>query len=124
MVTPTPEDEAAYAKRLDQALTHAGIPAGRGRVAAVARKFNVTHETARLWLRGRMPTLSRFCVIAKRLEVSFDWLATGRGHMLTQMVAEPFAEYVVVLDREFDRCVKGLSSRKKKALMDLLDPRI
>jgi len=124
VVVPASKDEEEYAIRLDQALTYAGIPPGRSRVSEIARKFNVTPEAARLWTRGRMPTLARFCVIAMRLGVSFEWLATGRGHMISHMVAEAPAEYVVVLEREFERCVKSLSSRKKRAVMDLLDARL
>jgi transcriptional regulator with XRE-family HTH domain len=124
VVVPSPEDVKGYAARLDQALSHAGIPRGRSRVPEMARRFNVTPETARQWTLGRMPTLPRFCAIATHLGVSFDWLATGRGHMISHIVAEAPAEYLVVADREFERCTKTMSSRKKRAMMDLLDPRI
>lgn len=69
----------AFANRLQLICDEAGVPEGRYRIAAVAKRFDVSRETARLWFAGRVyPELSRLIEMAKEYHCSLDWLVTGR----------------------------------------------
>lgn len=74
-------EKIAFAHRLNEALSEAGVPAKfEGRQVVVAQMFGVTQKGARKWLEGEgMPTLEKSIEIAKRLGVAIEWLLTGRG---------------------------------------------
>jgi transcriptional regulator with XRE-family HTH domain len=116
------KDEAEFAARLDQALTRAGIPRGRGRTTKLANLFGVTRETARQWTLGRMPGVGTLKSLALRLSVTMDWLVTGRGALDAHLVAEKAAVYdVALVERELIERIRTLSFPRKQALLNLLN---
>lgn len=76
-------ERTAFAQRLNQALNESSeqIPQeGKGRQSVVGQLFGVDQKAARKWLKGEgFPTLEKCTDIAKRLNVSMEWLLTGRG---------------------------------------------
>ena len=85
----TPEDEKAkFSARLNMALDESplGIPAkGEGRQVVVAKMFSVGQKAARKWMEGEgFPEMEKCIIIARKLNVSIEWLLTGRGkrHMI------------------------------------------
>ena len=118
------KEKSTYAARLDQALTAAGIPPGRYRMSTLAAKFAVTPETARQWLKGRIPGVNRLIKLATRLNVSMDWLATGRGNRQIQNSPEAVEDNAKSIERELVGRVLKLSPRHKRALFDLLNPEL
>jgi transcriptional regulator with XRE-family HTH domain len=114
-----------FAQRLHVTLDLAGVEKGRGRTKRLADHFAVTRETARKWLNGQsLPELERMLDIAKRLGVSFEWLATGRGVATPHgKVLEPSAPYRVD-NREQSRLI-GLVNRlpreQRRALLTILE---
>jgi len=76
----TMNKKVIFAERFSEALDVAGVPAGRGRLRAVATMFGVSRESARKWLAGEaLPETTRITEIANRLDVNGEWLLTGRG---------------------------------------------
>lgn len=92
-----------FAQRLNQALNEMQPPApgeGDGRQDFVASLFGVDQTGARKWLRGEgFPAIGRAIQIAKRLNVSFEWLMTGRGEK--RVLDKENAELVRLLDLWF-----------------------
>ena len=67
---------------MDKALKYAGIPPGRGRLACVAKMFEVSREASRKWLSGEsIPDTKRISDIARLTGVRGEWLLTGQGPM-------------------------------------------
>ena len=109
-----------FADRLDQALTLAGIPRGRSRNGKLATLFYVSRETARLWLKGRLPALSKLREVARRLDVSLDWLATGRGHPRPTGAGEKSGSAGDAVEVELFNLIRLMSQKRKRALLALL----
>jgi transcriptional regulator with XRE-family HTH domain len=69
-----------FADRLRHTLDRAQFVSGRKRTGALADRYEVSRESVRKWLTGlALPELPRLIELAKDFEVSFEWLATGRG---------------------------------------------
>ena len=69
-----------FSDRLRIALERAGIPRVRGQTQRVADKMGVPHTAVSKWLSGQqMPDNERIVTLAKWLEVSAEWLMSGRG---------------------------------------------
>lgn len=80
MVASEEQEKVAFAIRLGEALTEAGIPDDRQRRGTVAAMFGVSRETARKWLTGEaIPATKRIPIIARRLNVRGEWLLTGKS---------------------------------------------
>ncbi|HVJ61588.1 MAG TPA: DNA-binding protein [Tahibacter sp.] len=109
-----------FADRLDQALTLAGIPRGRARNGKLATLFYVSRETARLWLKGRLPALPKLREMARRLDVSLDWLATGRGHPRSAGTAEKSGPVGDAIETELFNLIRLMTPKRKRALLALL----
>jgi transcriptional regulator with XRE-family HTH domain len=81
------DEKKAFADRLNSALDLAlqdVPPKGGGRQNFVGLVFGVSQKGARKWLEGEgFPKLEQVLNIAKRLNVSVEWLLTGRGEMRT-----------------------------------------
>lgn len=110
-----------FADRFDHALNLAGVPRGRMRTGKVAAMFYVSRETARLWLKGRVPAFSKLRDIARRLEVSLDWLATNRGPMRPPMgdkTHPPTGSDAV--ETELFAVIRLMTPKRKRALLALL----
>lgn len=97
------DPKSEFARRLNQALDEMQPPApgdGDGRQLFVAALFGVDQTGARKWLRGEgFPAIGRAIQIAKRLNVSFEWLMTGRGEK--RVLDKENAELVRLLDLWF-----------------------
>ncbi|MFC4729207.1 DNA-binding protein [Coralloluteibacterium thermophilus] len=113
---------AEFADRLHQTLDRALFVQGRGRTGALADRYAVSREAARKWLCGlALPELSRIIELALDFDVSFEWLATGRGQIQLG-VGEPSALYRRLTDSE-DRLLvifRTLPEAKQKLLLDFL----
>jgi hypothetical protein len=121
-MTTTPH--AAFARRLNQALDHAGFTKGRGRTTALAGHYNVSRETSRKWLTGlALPELERIIELALQTGVCFEWLITGRGPMVVEDLAvresAPFP-YAGAEQRKLLDLLNQLSPRRRRALIDFL----
>lgn len=124
-MSPSVPASRHFGERLQQALERTAIPSGRRRTTALANHYAIARETARLWLAGKaMPELGRLIEIADDCRVSLNWLATGRGPMLTSLaVGEEPSDYEVLTPEEqlVLRSVRKLSPKRVKSLLILLD---
>ena len=87
-------------------------------VSAFARKVGLSESLIRKYLNGTEPSLSRADLIARRVNVSLEWLATGCGYQYRQaevvdeaalMVANQIAQQLLSADaRELDE-TQGLT---------------
>ncbi|MCD9046311.1 helix-turn-helix domain-containing protein [Luteimonas sp. MHLX1A] len=111
-----------FASRLRHALDRAHFPEGRARTGALADRYAVSRETARKWLTGlALPELSRIIELAIDFDVSFEWLATGRGQF--QLGAgEPPPTSRRLSDKEASllAAFRKLPVDKRKLLVDFL----
>lgn len=122
---------ADFADRLRRACDEAGVPGGRQRVTAVATRFGVARETARLWFAGRaLPELTRLIEIAEELGCSLDWLALGRGVASAagrpgRRVADGAASYDALSAQEkaVVAAMRDLSEKRRAGLVALLSGR-
>jgi hypothetical protein len=99
------------------------MPDGRARVSAVAKRFAVSSETARLWLNGgTLPETSRLFAMADELGCSLDWLALGRVPSSGQ-VREPHATYATLTreERAVVNAMRRINARRRAGLLQLLD---
>lgn len=68
-----------FSARLTDLCDEKKIPP-HGRQTIIAKQFNVSQEAARKWLDGEsFPTFERLDAIAEFFNVSFNWIACGRG---------------------------------------------
>ncbi|MTI13805.1 LexA family protein [Sansalvadorimonas verongulae] len=74
------EEKRDFAKRLNKALDDINFPKkGKGRQIVLAELFGVTQHAARKWLVGdSMPSTKRLPDLAKKLNVSTEWLLSGK----------------------------------------------
>lgn len=123
-MSPRASAPGQFGQRLQQALDRTAIPPGRQRTTALANHYAIARETARLWLAGRaMPEVRRLVEIADDCRVSLEWLATGRGPMVTpSAVGEQAPGYEVLSADEHAllRAVRRLSPHRRQGLMALL----
>lgn len=75
--TESSDSGATFAERLDTLR-------GEASVSAFARKVGLSESLIRKYLKGSEPSLSRADQIARRANVSLEWLATGCGYMYRQ----------------------------------------
>lgn len=68
-----------FAERLNAICDDKKMPY-RGRAELLSKKFGVTREAARKWLKGlAFPTLAKRIEITDWAQVTDSWLITGRG---------------------------------------------
>ncbi len=82
MPNPARTDAAAeaFSQRLQEAMTLAGIPAGRGRGIWLAGKYKVSPPTANAYLNGKhLPLPDKVWAMARDFGVEFAWLLFGLG---------------------------------------------
>ena len=111
-----------FADRLQQTLDRARFVQGRGRTSALADRYAVSRETARKWLTGlTLPELARIIELAKDLNASFEWLATGRGRVHLG-VEETISTYQRLTDNEgrLLDAFRDLPEPKRKLLVEFL----
>jgi phage repressor protein C with HTH and peptisase S24 domain len=82
-----------FAANLNAALDRRGsIPAGYGRVAAVAELFGVSQNTAAIWLKGEgVPELFRLPEIADTLNTTVEQLVVGDHSTGAHVIDERYA---------------------------------
>lgn len=69
-----------FAQRLGEALTRAGIPDDHTRRSTVAKRYGVSQESVRKWIKGEsMPDTARIEGFARDLNCDASWLLTGEG---------------------------------------------
>ena len=71
-------------------------PGERGFARALGDIVGVSYKGAEKWLKGDgMPDMGNAAILAKRLNVQFEWLMTGRGRMNGHeyMAKEPPQKY-------------------------------
>lgn len=71
--------------------------------------MRVSAKTASNWLTGaKLPQLDRMIELAERLQVSFDWLATGRGKpgLLTAEECEHIEELRGLTEKDRENVLK------------------
>lgn len=77
------DEKVEFSRRLNEALDESPLEVprkGDGRQVLVSRIFGVDQKGARKWLESEgFPKMERCITIAKKLEVSVEWLLTGRG---------------------------------------------
>lgn len=76
-------EKLQFSLRLNEVMDESplGIPVkGSGRQMVVAKMFGVGQKAARKWMEGEgFPEMEKCIQIAKKLNVSLEWLLTGRG---------------------------------------------
>jgi SOS-response transcriptional repressor LexA len=72
-----------FADRLNICLDKEGFPPkNRGRIQLLAEMVGLTHRGASKWINGEgSPPAKKFSSLAKKLNVSEQWLRTGEGTM-------------------------------------------
>lgn len=74
---------------------------------------------------GTCPSVDHLLAIAEVLDISFEWLALGRGHMYAHHIAQPTAAYgenaLSYKERRFLNSFRALNERKRKVLLELLE---
>lgn len=75
------DEKQAFAGRMNHVADALGIPPkGQNRQVLLGKMFGVSQESARKWLEGEaIPQTIKCIEIARRANVSFEWLMTGRG---------------------------------------------
>lgn len=112
---------SGFAKRLRQALEGDSVN-------AFAKKCGLSESLVRKYLSGSLPGLDKASLMAQQLNVTVDWLATGRGPMRPDAVIEtPEGERIAVeakasapMDEELmARLVDGIMAEYKAANVGL-----
>ena len=60
---------------------------GTSEPAKIQRLLNIPYQSAKNYLRGRIPQSDKLIVIAMRTSCSIDWLLTGRGKKFADELA-------------------------------------
>lgn len=96
--------------------------------AALANLLGLHRSAISQWemVNGTLPSFDNLARVAVILDVSFEWLAMGRGEMLFEAPAErsPFAWESLAQDTEEERALAALRripQRRRTAVIDLLE---
>jgi transcriptional regulator with XRE-family HTH domain len=97
--------------RLLEAMADRGLPQTQ---VAAAKLGRVTQPAARKWAEGGLPDVDKIIDIAKRLDVSLDWLLTGEGpkHPPRYSSTDPHFEQMLSI-------WTGLDAEARKRLVDI-----
>jgi hypothetical protein len=81
ITTMSSKEKEEFAARMNQVADLLEIPKkGKNRQKSFGNLFSVSQEAARKWLEGEsFPSTEKAIQIAKRANVNFEWLMTGRG---------------------------------------------
>ncbi len=86
---------------------------------ALAIILNVSRSALAQWEAGlTRPNLENLTKMSDTLEVSFEWLATGRGNQYTACNLDELSDYE--LNSEITRLIPRLTVKRKKAILDIL----
>ena len=100
--------EMKFTERLRQAANHAGVGPTQ---AAIADALGLNRQTVNRWFFGSAPTVETLMEIARKWNVSADWLATGDGEMIP-----PSPDGLSVEERELVRSYRSASPQVRKVL--------
>ncbi len=92
-----PSVKTAFATRINLVADILEIPPkGDNRQQLLGKMFGVSQEAARKWLAGEsLPQMEKCIEIAKKSNVSIEWLLTGRG--VAQFDKTPEAQVLVAM---------------------------
>ncbi len=108
---PNDSEIEAFAGRLKEAMATT-----RHTRVSLGRTIHVHHNTVGLWTRAkRWPQIGHLGPLAIALEVSVDWLLTGREPAASPRGAKPSNAHAVQLAREFSDLAPQLSELAKRA---------
>ena len=103
-------EKAEFAERMNLIANKLGIPPkGQNRQLLFGKMFGVSQEAARKWLEGEsIPQVTKCIEIAKKADVSFEWLMTGRGEMILayQPAQNTPEQHILRLMQEMDAATK------------------
>jgi phage repressor protein C with HTH and peptisase S24 domain len=94
-----------FAERLNYILDKQGVPPkNKGRIQILSKMVGLTHRGASKWLNGETkPPQNKYSALAKKLNVTEDWLKTGVGKMLnTEEVQYTTSQLTVPVYNDFD----------------------
>lgn len=77
------------------------------KVAEIARKCNVAHNSVKRYLEGETPSVENALMISREFNVEVNWLLTGEGPMRRGDVAAPASDAMVVIPRLDVRAAAG-----------------
>jgi len=104
------KEKAEFSERMNLIADKLGIPPkGQNRQLLFGKMFKVSQEAARKWLEGEsIPQISKCIEIAKKADVSFEWLMTGRGEMILayQPAQNTPEQHILRLMQEMDAATK------------------
>ena len=92
--------------------------------ADVARATGISNMTLSDWKRGKsIPKSDKMRKIAEYLNVSVDYLMTGKDGAFTKEIAETDAKHLFMNKqiKEYDLKLNNLPKEKQKIIMDLID---
>ena len=90
----------------------------------MARATGISNMTLSDWKRGKsVPKSDKMRKIAEYLNVSVDYLMTGRGGAFTKEIAETDAKLLFMNKKikEYALKLNNLPKEKQKIIMDLID---
>ncbi len=107
-----------FAKRFNEVLDSHGLPPrNQGRIQIVADMFLISHPGAGKWINGlSAPTKARMKDIASRFNVSYEWLAFGKG----EPSAEPKKNQEAGILRKFPILTFNEAPHYEKHLKDFV----
>ena len=95
--------------------------------AELARRISVTQPSVAEWESGRKaPSMKNLMLLAKLLDVGFEWLSTGRGEMrppppLSVSESIPAYEWMLPEERRLLNTFARLQPRQREALLGFLE---
>ena len=95
--------------------------------AELARRISVTQPSVAEWESGRKaPSMKNLMLLAKLLDVGFEWLSTGRGEMrlpspLSVSEVRPTYEWMLPEERRLLNTFARLQPRQREALLGFLE---
>ena len=95
--------------------------------AELARRISVTQPSVAEWESGRKaPSMKNLMLLAKLLDVGFEWLSTGRGEMrlppsLSVSEVRPAYEWMLPEEQRLLNTFARLQPRQREALLGFLE---
>lgn len=103
-------EKELFAGRFNEALDDKNFPPkGKNRQRIVGQRYGASQQAARRWLEGEsVPSLERCIVMAKDLDVRFEWFMTGRGN-------KPFDH------AEYEAAIQAVLDYQQKRLLEMFN---
>ncbi len=107
-------EKLEFSKRLNEALDGLGVPPKhQGRQQALVDllkpDLDVSQKGARKWLEGEgFPGMENAVILAKKVDISVEWLLTGRGPKRPGVVAIDLSDLQIGLAQRWVKLPKNL----------------